>query len=101
MESVIQQDREHCYLCEKYMTDRHKHHVFGAANRNNSERFGLTVYLCPECHAVVHARADISTVLKEQAQRVFEREHRHAYFMDVFGRNYLEVHSEDTDSRKD
>ena len=38
-----------CCIC-KTRFNVEEHHLFGASNRNNSDRDGLTVYLCADCH---------------------------------------------------
>ena len=73
--------------------DLHRHHVFGAANRKWSEKYGLWVYLCPKHHnmsdAGVHFNKAIDNQLKQIAQREFEDTYGHDKFMKVFGRSYL------------
>jgi hypothetical protein len=73
--------------------DLHKHHVFGAANRKWSEKYGLWVYLCPEHHNMssvgVHFNKQFDIHLKQIAQREFEDTYGHDEFMRIFGRNYL------------
>lgn len=48
--SIIDRDmKNQCFICGKTgYTERH--HIYGSANRKYSEQYGLTVYLCPECH---------------------------------------------------
>ena len=71
----------------------HSHHVFGAANRKWSEKYGLKVWLCPEHHnmsnAGIHFNKDFDREVKKMAQLYFELEYGHAKFMEIFGRNYL------------
>lgn len=83
-----------CYLCGR-VGYTHKHHCFGGANRTHSERYGLTVYLCPSCHEygpqAVHngGRTNIDR-LHQEAQRTFEQKSgTREDFMCIFGRNYL------------
>lgn len=89
-----------CYLCRRLLgidtpaASREEHHVMhGTANRRLSEHYGLKVYLCPYHHRTgpeaVHRCRHTDTVLKEMAQRVFERKYSHEKWMEVFGRNYL------------
>ena len=89
-----------CYLCvilhdnwnEHSILD--EHHVFGGANRKNSEEYGLKVYLCHDHHIygpeAVHSNARIRHELQRTAQREFEKRHSHKEFMEIFGRNYLD-----------
>lgn len=70
MNSIIEQDNGRCYLCGRYnATDTH--HIFPGSYRANSDRYGLTVRLCRECHNFLHQYplSDESLKLKETAQR--------------------------------
>ncbi len=73
--------------------DLHKHHVFGAANRKWSEKYGLWIWLCPEHHNMsdegIHFNKPLDLQVKQIAQREFEDTHTHDDFMRIFGRNYL------------
>lgn len=88
-----------CYLCvtlhdnwNEHMT-LDEHHVFGGPNRKNSEKYGLKVYLCHDHHIygpeAVHNNARIRHELQRTAQKLFEKQHNHKEFMEIFGRNYL------------
>ena len=89
--SIIQEDRS-CYLCGR-MTDLERHHVFGGvANRPISERLGLWVYLCHDCHTGQDgAQYDKmkNLRLKQDAQFAFERKHSRSEWMKLIGKNYL------------
>lgn len=56
---------------------------------------GLKVYLCHDHHIygpeAVHNNARIRHELQRTAQRLFEKQHSHKEFMEIFGRNYLET----------
>lgn len=71
--SIIDRDmKNQCFICGKTgYTERH--HIYGSANRKYSEQYGLTVYLCPECHR---------TFKKKCGSR--------DKFTEIFGKNYLE-----------
>jgi hypothetical protein len=90
MDSVFQIDKE-CWVCgHTYPIETH--HIFGAANRKNSEKYGLKVYLCKAHHTGdngVHFNKRLDLELKRMAQGYFEEEYGHDEFMRVFGRNYL------------
>lgn len=75
MESIIQQDKSHCYICELSECGDHldKHHIFGGALRNKSEKYGLTVYLHHnKCHIFgaesAHQNGNIRAKLQQLAQ---------------------------------
>lgn len=87
-----------CFLCGRNGNgDRlERHHIFGAANRPLSEKYGLTVYLCGErCHRTgrysVHQNAEVADYLHRYGQRKAMQEQGWTAeeFKDIFGKNYL------------
>lgn len=85
-------DQKRCYLCGR-QCGLEKHHVFaGTANRRVSDRLGLWVYLCHECHTGKDG-AQYDPIknrrLKMDAQFAFERTHTRAEWMRAIGKNYL------------
>ena len=50
MSKSIMQTEHECYLCgRRFGLERH-HVLAGTANRRLSEKYGLWVYLCHNCH---------------------------------------------------
>jgi hypothetical protein len=99
MKSIIQANPDKCYLCHRNgRTDPLEvHHVFFAANRKWSEKFGMTVRLCGNrCHRngenAVHRNADVCRRLQQYAQRKAMAHYGWSVgqFRAVFGRNYLD-----------
>ncbi len=100
-QSIIQDYTDGCcYLCRLLNGDYSRkdyleeHHIFGAANRNHSEHFGLKVKLCIHHHrigphAVHDLGADEMELLHQIGQMDFERRYTHEEFMQIFGKNYL------------
>ena len=92
MGKSIIQDEKQCYFCGR-VTGLESHHVFGGvANRPISEKYGLKVWLCHECHTGNEgAQYDKmkNLQLKQDAQYAFEREHTRAEWMKLIGKNYL------------
>ena len=91
-ESAMQKERE-CFFCGR-VTDLERHHVFGGvANRIPvSERYGLWVYLCHDCHtgkAGAQYDKGKNLMLKQEAQKAFEKEHSRAEWMKLIRKNYL------------
>lgn len=88
----IMQNGERCYLCGR-VTELERHHVLGGvANRPLSEKYGLWVYLCHDCHTGKDgAQYDRKKgdALKRLAQIAFEARHSHDEWMQVFKKNYL------------
>ncbi|MGN0444226.1 MAG: hypothetical protein ACI4F5_06400 [Acutalibacteraceae bacterium] len=87
-----------CWLCGRNGSadPLDRHHIFGAANRKKSEKYGLVVYLCHErCHIfgrnAVHQNAQTMQMLHEYGQKKFMKEQNATAdeFRKVFGKNYL------------
>ena len=106
MKSILQDKKDRrCYLCALVDGDNseklilQEHHIFeGTANRRNSEKYGMKVYLCPKHHVgdidgvsdAVH-RPDLNNyglVLKVVAEEVFCQTHRREEFRAIFGRSW-------------
>ncbi len=95
--SIIQKDRTSCYLCGRNANADYfgldEHHVFGAANKNKSEHYGLKVYLCHDsCHLNgVHKHANINKALKAEVQEKAMEHYGWSVkeFRKIFGKNYL------------
>lgn len=93
LKSIIQTEKE-CFFC-KTINNLERHHCFGAYNRNNSEKYGLTVWLCHNCHNEapwgVHFNKQRRAYLQELAQKEFEKKYPELNFIEIFGRNYIGV----------
>lgn len=84
-----------CFICgRECRTERH--HIFGGSNRKKSEKYGLVVDLCHDCHNEppngVHFNKDTMQALHEYGQRKAMREQNWTKqdFMREFHANYLE-----------
>lgn len=83
-----------CDLCGKYGY-LERHHCFGGANRSLSEKYGLVVNLCHECHNEppegVHFNAKRMLALRKWAQKQAMEHYGwdEAEFIKIFGRSYL------------
>lgn len=87
-----------CWLCGRNGTadPLDLHHVFGAANKKKSERYGLMVYLCHHrCHIfgpyAAHNNAETMLTLHQYGQRKAMEEQGWTVeeFRKEFGRSYL------------
>ena len=105
--SIIQSVKE-CYLCrqdavllgykgELTSSGLHRHHImFGTANRQQSEKYGLWVWLCVKHHNedhglyAVHYNKEVNLRLRRDAERIFLQTHTLNEWMDVFKINYLD-----------
>ena len=92
MKNSIIQVEEECFFTGR-TTNLERHHVFfGTANRKNSDKYGLWVWLSVDMHRGkhgVHHNKEFDLILKEHGQKAFEELCGHDEFMRVFGRNYL------------
>lgn len=89
--SIIEDDRiDVCYLCG---TEGHtdEHHIFGGPCRSTSDRYGLVVHLCRDCHRDLHDRGGMSMdYLHKIGQRAYEeRFGNRKAFINKFIRSYL------------
>ena len=92
----IMQSRKECFFTKR-TTGLHEHHVFGAGNRKNSEKYGLKVWLTPELHnmggngADVHHHAGLDLLLKALAQKIAMEHYGWTKedFIRIFHKNYL------------
>lgn len=70
----------------------HKHHIFEGRNRQNSEKYGLFVWLKPELHNMsnmgVHFNKDFDNYLKKVGQTAFENHYPDLDFLSIFHKNY-------------
>jgi hypothetical protein len=70
--------------------------IFGGARRKLSDKYGLCVTLCADCHResahAVHRSAETMQYLHEYGQRkaMIENGWSISDFMQVFGKNYLQ-----------
>lgn len=91
MRSILQLEKA-CYLCgRRVMLEKH-HCLAGIANRKLSEKYGLWVMLCHECHTGKHGAQydkEKNLMLKRDTQFAFERTHTRSEWMKLFGKNYL------------
>ena len=89
--SILQTERC-CYFCGR-LDGLEKHHVFaGVANRPISERYGLWTWCCHEHHTGatgVQYDKEKNLLLKQDAQRAFEKQHPRELWMELIRKNYL------------
>ena len=97
--SDVMSDYRECFLCRRNgRGDRlERHHIFGAANRDKSEKYGLVVWLCGErCHRLgkfsAHQNGEVMQYLHQFGQKkcMEEQGWTKEQFASVFGKNYLD-----------
>ncbi len=89
--SVITADWDHCFICGATQNLREHHVFFGTANRKQSEKHGMKVPLCMNCHtgpSGVHHNKELDLRIKQLAQIEFEKHFSFEEFMRIFGKNY-------------
>lgn len=89
MKSVMQSNKR-CFICGK-RTDLSVHHALhGTANRKLADKYGLTVYLCRECHMNLHDKGLYDKELQQFAQRKWEANYgSREEFRQLFGKSWL------------
>ena len=92
--SIITKNMDECFLCGSQNWIE-THHIFGAANRNKSTKYGLVVPLCKWCHNEppngVHHNSETRQRLQQIAQQRAMLRYRWTVddFRFIFGKNYL------------
>ena len=92
--SIVQQDMNCCYFCGA-TRDLERHHIFGGAYRKKSEKLGLTVRLCHNCHneppGGVHHNAAQMLILHQVGQQAAQEKYEWNTdaFIQEFGKNYI------------
>lgn len=92
--SAVTDEMDRCFRCGSYRNIE-IHHIFGASERKLSEKYGLIVPLCHNCHNELpdgaHFNKDTARWLHEVGQRAFEMEgHTRDEFRQIFMRgSYL------------
>ena len=88
---MLNHKEDGCFICKN--PNVHLHHIFFGSNRKMSDKYKMTVYLCPYHHNMsnegVHFNRELDLELKRLAQRQFEETHTREEFMEIFHRNYL------------
>ena len=92
--SKLQEDTERCFICGS-LRMLEWHHIFGAANKKDSEKYGLMARLCHHCHNEppdgVHFNPDRMQLLHEIGEQKYLDETGDTVegFIAKFGTNYL------------
>ena len=87
--SIISNDLDHCYICGAPATAMH--HIFNAADKKKSEKYGLMMPLCYNHHTGpegVHTIPGKMTVTKEFGQTMFELYYPELDFLQIFKKSY-------------
>ena len=99
--SIIQEDREHCFICGRNSHADYfgleEHHIFeGLGRRTLSEKYGLKIYICGgRCHREgkdsIHKNAQIDRAVKKIAQQKAMEHYGWSTeeFIKIFRKNYI------------
>ena len=95
MNSIITgNEKGKCFLCGR-VCQTEEHHIFNSYNRKKSEKYGLKVDLCHNCHNEppngVHHNILTNARLKALAQQsaMLAYHWTTADFIRIFGKNYI------------
>ena len=105
--SIMQpKNDKRCYLCMLLEKDyrvhayTEEHHVLYGSRKWISDKYGLRVNLCRRHHRqdkeALHDNGEYSLLLKQKAQQAFIEEYPDLDWMEIVGKNYLEVEYETT-----
>lgn len=92
--SIIQTEKE-CFMCGRHYWLEEHHILAGNPNRKLSEKYGLKVWLCHNCHNEppygVHHNQENNLKLKRIAQQKAMSYYKWSVddFRRIFGKNYL------------
>lgn len=92
--SIIQKVKR-CAVCHTTL-DLHEHHIFAGADRNNSERYGLTVWLCARHHNMSSEGVHNNTALDRKLKAIAQKRAMKHYgwtkeeFIEIFRRSYYD-----------
>ena len=84
MESIMNTQKGVCFVCNRVTATELHHIFFGHGLRKISDREGIMVYLCHECHQGtdgVHGKngAGLNHMLKEMGQEEWEKQYVERY----------------------
>ena len=92
MKSILTDDKEDiCYLCETGSEFLDVHHIFGGPVRKTSDKYGLIVHLCRDCHRYIHDKGgNMMNYLHKKGQMAYEQQiGDRDQFINEFIRSYL------------
>lgn len=76
-----------CEICGGHSC--HTHHVFPGSLRRFSEKYGLTMRLCPRCHDLIHSDICLAEKYKMKYQNKFIAEYGWELWWKEAGRSWL------------
>ena len=90
MESIFKTKDDHCVLCGT-KHGLHTHHIYPGAFRNASEKYGLTIRLCWQCHTMTHNKPELMKYWQEKYQRLAMEHYNWSIdeWIDHIGKNFI------------
>ena len=82
--SILQDDKNKCFLCSSSNVKIDKHEAFGGRNRQLSMQYGLIYYLCRKCHSEAEINIETKNYLKEYARKIFIKNYSEELFIKEF-----------------
>ena len=92
MESIIQENKEICYICGKYISNHpDPHHIFNGPNRDKSNEDGMVIYVHRTCHAWLHNHPISNWNMKARCQKIWQEYYKKSEkdFIKRYRKSYL------------
>lgn len=93
LQGDVPEDEAWCFF-SGHTYDIDFHHIFGKTKqyKKRSEQYGYWIWLTHEEHDKLHHTSNgkkKEKKLKQECQKVFEKDHSRSEFIRLFGKNYL------------
>lgn len=85
--SILTNDLEHCYICDRPKDDMHE--IYAGSNRQRSMIWNCCVPLCRKHHEEVEKNKNLNDMLHKQCQTKLEEQISREKFIEIFGKSYL------------
>ena len=82
--SILQDDKNKCFLCHRSNIKTDQHEALGGRNRQLSMKYGLVYYLCRKCHSEAEINIETKNYLKEYARKIFIKKYSEKMFIEEF-----------------
>ena len=100
MESILQTSRDRCFFCGRSGPLDEHHLISGTAGRKKSEKYGLKVYICRNCHLLhdcgyiqfdntIIKEKDIKAMAQKKWEETYGKENPREEFRAIYGKSWL------------
>lgn len=99
---LCNEEDKKCFICGKRGEVDTHHCLSGTSNRENSEDYGLKIYLCRDCHSSLHDKGkiyitpficitenDIKKFAQQKWEETFGKENPREEFIAIFGKSWI------------